>query len=96
MLDVSLTKTFKSNSSYNKLTKIDLGKKFKENKSIHPLELREGDITIEGRSGSSIRFGSNEVTGNAEILMRAGQRFDVKTKNLSPIEEDVNKDDCSI
>lgn len=96
MLDVSLTKTFKNNDIYNKLTKVDLGKKFKENKLIHPLELKEGDITIEGRSGSSIRFGSNEDTGNAEILMRAGQRFDIKAKNLLPIEEDINKDDCSI
>jgi len=98
MQDISLTKKFKDSvtSGYTQPTGLELGDKIKPNNKIHPLESKEGDRIYEGRFGNSIRFGNNPETGEPEILIRSGQRFDVTGENLIPIVEDINKDFSSI
>ena len=72
----------------------------------------EGDVTVEGRFGNSIRFGStinNEKTpspnrwsnegeiGNPITILRNGQRNDdLYANNFDHIIEDIDKDDSSI
>lgn len=98
MQDVSLTKKFKDSPSlgYTQPTNLELGNEIKPNNKIHPLESKEGDRIYEGRFGNSLRFGNNPETGEPEILIRSGQRFDVIGENLIPIIEDINKDFSSI
>ena len=52
---------------------VDLGKDFKEVKNIRPLKIEEGDISIEGRYGNSIRFGSDGGYTNPITIIRNGQ-----------------------
>jgi len=96
MLDISLTKDFKNSKNYTQPKTLVLGDTFIPNEKIHPLQATEGDVIYEGRFGNSIRFGSNSETGEAEILIRAGQKEDVETGNLIPVLEDINKDSSSI
>jgi len=81
---------------------------FKES-NIRPLQPYLGDITLEGRYGQSIRFGStingshipnnwsNEgEQGNPITIIRNGQTEDPSKTNFEHILEDVNKDNSSI
>ena len=78
------------------------------NSNIKMLQVSEGDITLEGRFGNTIHFGSNikriktedgdkENTGIANspnIIIRAGQG--VLTEGNKPVQEDINLDSSSL
>ena len=78
------------------------------NSNIKMLLVSEGDITLEGRFGNTIHFGSNikriktedgdkENTGIANspnIIIRAGQG--VLTEGNKPVQEDINLDSSSL
>jgi len=83
------------------------GDTFKEKDDIVPLRIFEGDVTIEGRWGQSIRFGSiakttsnpNKYslfgnTGDPIIIIRNGIGSNSINKRFYI--EDINKDECSI
>ena len=82
----------------------DFDKDFEELGNISPLQNFPGDITIESRHGSSIRFGgtkfeSNEFTDNSNngqpfTLIRNGQKEN--KKGTDPIVETINEDKSSI
>ena len=90
---------------------LDLGKTFKE-RNIRDLEMFEGDVTIQGRWGNSIRFGStvkdketgdfkndwsqNGETGDAITIIRNGQPDTLPEDPWIPIFENVNEDKSSI
>ncbi len=82
---------------------------FKEIENVRPLQPYLGDITLEGRYGQSIRFGStisgshqpnnwsNEgEPGNPITIIRNGQTNNPTAGNFEHILEDVNGDDSSI
>ena len=82
----------------------DLGKYFEEKSAINNLQLFPGDLTIESRYGSSIRFSgtkfdSNPFTdstnnGKPFTLIRNGQ---AETKDgVDTVLEDINEDKASI
>jgi hypothetical protein len=76
----------------------DIGEK------VNPLQLFQGDISIEGRSGNSIRFGGTTNTNNTNvvsndkmspyIVIRNGQIQ--KESGVEPVLEDINTNDASI
>lgn len=80
----------------------DTGKNFVESNKIRPLQLCDGDVTVEGRHGNTIRFGGTQGTGSSVatkdtngspyILARVGQ-VDTSEDTVS---EDINKDRTSI
>lgn len=79
----------------------DLGKDFKEDAAVRPLQLNAGDVSIEGRHGNSIRLGgtqssnstiAKDVNGKPYIIIRNGQ----KATSGDTVYEDVNDDDSSI
>jgi len=87
------------------------GQYFKEQINIRPLRPYEGDYTLEGRFGNSLRFGStidNESTnhpnpwsnegelGNPITILRNGQYHDILKDSIDNIIEDINLDDSSI
>ena len=82
---------------------------FKEIENVRPLQPYLGDITLEGRYGQSIRFGStisgshipnnwsNEgEPGNPITIIRNGQTNDPLKANFNHILEDINGDDSSV
>lgn len=98
--------------SVKKITKpaiLKLGEYFTENPSIKPLKKFEGDVLIESRVGSSIRFGttvrskgkalSNWSTGSFNgdpiTIIRNGQGEQGQVAFL-PTEENINNDNSSI
>ena len=92
-----------------KPTPLKLGEYFTENPSIKPLKKFEGDVLIESRVGSSIRFGttvrskgkalSNWSTGSFNgdpiTIIRNGQGEQGQVSYL-PTEENINNDNSSI
>tara|TARA_R110002167_G_scaffold194497_1_gene397174 strand:+ start:531 stop:1547 length:1017 start_codon:yes stop_codon:yes gene_type:complete len=87
------------------------GQYFIEQSKIRPLRPYEGDITIEGRFGNSIRLGStinNEKTphpnnwsnegeiGNPITILRNGQENDILANSFDHIIENINEDQSSI
>ena len=72
--------------------------------TVNPLKLFQGDISIEGRSGNSIRFGgvtntnntaiTSEDTMSPYIIIRNG-RFQAENGLLTKV-ENINTDDSSI
>lgn len=81
---------------------LDITGKFKEKGTVKKLIKAPGDITIEGRSGSTVRFGSYIESFNSPIkgkdrsplIMIVNSQRDTNNKN--PIFEDVNKDGTSL
>jgi len=80
----------------NEQTEIILGKVFKTNIDIKPIQPFEGDIIYEGRFGQSIRFSSNQETGLPSLKMKVGQPDEVPDTLLQPIEENINDDPSSV
>ena len=88
----------------SKSKQVSLGKDFKENADIKPLQLNDGDVTLEGRHGQSIRLGgtvsslspiaTNKDNNNGKpyTIIRNGQ----KSTQGDTVYEDVNDDDSSI
>ena len=87
------------------------GNFFELDTKINPLKHYEGDLTIEGRFGNSIRFGSDITKGeqnSPNIILRAGQLIDaekngnsqkvkaLEKKYLLPVDEDINDDGSSV
>jgi hypothetical protein len=80
-----------------------------ENTQIRALNAEEGDITLEGRFGNSIRLGSNvkqiktkdgvdESTGkffSPSVIIRAGQG-QTETARFKPVKENINLDGSSL
>jgi hypothetical protein len=96
------------NSSEDNISKIDLGKTFKEKPNLHSLLPYEGDIIHEGRWGNSIRFGSTVKNpkipnnwsstgdeGSPLTIIRNGQA-DYDSDPWVMETEDINKDMSSI
>jgi len=77
-----------------------LGEKYEDKADIYRLRPQEGDVIIEGRSGHSIRFGSNFDAEQApNVLIRAGQNPQPEKSVETPfalIDEDINKDLSSV
>ena len=79
------------------------------NPLIRTLNAEEGDITLEGRFGNTIRLGSNikeikkdgsveKLTGqwnSPNVIMRAGQGIEESIQN-KPVKEDINLDGSSL
>jgi len=97
----------KINNDYSKIGKGNLQKsketstsnsdsstKF-NNTKLKPLLPQEGDFILEGRFGSSIRFGS-DINGNPITIIRNGQNPNVDEKGWIPNKEDINNDFSSI
>jgi hypothetical protein len=74
-------------------TSTSLGKTFKDNPSVKKLRHEEGDLVLEGRSGHSVRIGTDKINHAPNILLRAGQGGEIKHELVS---EDINKDPSSI
>ena len=82
----------------------DFGKEFEELGSIAPLQVFPGDLLLESRHGSSMRFGgtkyeSNELSdesnnGKPYTIIRNGQKEG--GKGTDPVLETVNEDKSSI
>jgi hypothetical protein len=87
------------------------GQYFTEQSNIRPLRPYEGDFTLEGRFGNSLRFGStidNQLTsypnpwsnegkvGNPITILSNGQYEDTQKDSIDNIIEDINKDNSSI
>lgn len=80
----------------------NLGKDFKEDISVKPLQLNAGDVTLEGRHGQSLRFGGttsdlspladSKNNGKPYTILRNGQ----KVTQGDTVFEDINDDDSSI
>ena len=80
---------------------------FDEDTDVRPLRQYAGDITIEGRFGNSIRFGSNHRKGihssndssdnyvSPNVKIQAGLQMDAPVKEqqfAKPVDEDINED----
>ena len=99
---IALHKSPTSNALPNAVSKTGnhyKGAYFKENESVSPLRVYEGDVIIEGRFGNSIRFGStirNDRTlfpnywsnkgkqGNPITILRNGQNPGLSTSENEP------------
>jgi len=89
---------------------IDLGNTFQEKSNIKPLIKYEGDVTLEGRFGNSIRFGSTVLSGSQPlnnwstdgingapiIILRNGQSPSAGSVGFLPTSENINVDPSSI
>ena len=71
------------------------GKTFKQKPNVRRLAANEGDITVEGRFGNSIKLGSNTKNGAANLKIRAGQDPQYDNVNILA-KENINKDASSI
>jgi len=75
------------------------GNTFNKNPKVRRLAANEGDITIEGRFGNSIRLGSNQKSGSmngaANVKIRAGQATQYDTIDVLA-KENIDKDASSI
>jgi hypothetical protein len=93
-----------STESANTNTKKDFhGKYFKRDLRVHRLSLKEGDTTIQGRFGNSIRFSGylhdnkDDGTYYPAILIRNGESASNKAKLVyDVVSEDINSDGTSI
>lgn len=80
----------------------DLGKDFRENQDIKPLQLNPGDVTIEGRHGQSLRFGGTKSSNNKFVEESSnGKPYTILRNGQASCQEDtcfedVDKDDSSI
>lgn len=80
----------------------DLGKDFKENQDIKPLQLNPGDVSIEGRHGQSLRFGGTKSSVSKFVEESSnGKPYTILRNGQAPCSddtcfEDVDKDDSSI
>tara|TARA_R110002153_G_scaffold153541_1_gene305425 strand:+ start:116 stop:1090 length:975 start_codon:yes stop_codon:yes gene_type:complete len=83
------------NKSQNGDYYINFGENFKEVDKIRPLAIEEGDVSVEGRYGNSIKFGSNSEFTNPNIIFRNGQR-ELNNEDYKNIKEDINNDNSSI
>lgn len=80
----------------------DTGKNFKETDTVKPLQLCDGDISLEGRHGNTIRLGGTkrddspiskpDVNGKPYIIVRAGQ----VESSADAVFEDIDKDGASM
>jgi len=84
------------NKSQNEDYSINFGKNFKEIEKIRPLVIEEGDISLEGRYGNSIRFGSDSEFTKPKIIIRNGQTEIPGDDSFRHIKEDINNDNSSI
>lgn len=80
---------------------VDLGKNFKENDSIKPLQLNEGDVTLEGRYGQSLRFGGTSSGMKSIASDSSGKPYTILRNGQAAVSgdtcfEDVNEDDSSL
>jgi hypothetical protein len=94
----------------NDSAKTDLGNTFIEKTNIKPLIKFEGDVTIEGRWGNSIRFGSTIISGSQPLnnwssgsisgdpvtIIRNGQSSNAGSIGFLPVIENPNTDPSSI
>ena len=85
-----------SNKTQNEDHYINFGEKFKEVDKIRPLTIEEGDVSIEGRYGNSIRFGSNSKFTKPKIIFRNGQSESNEEESFKHIKENINNDNSSI
>lgn len=93
-----------STEAANTNTKKDFhGKYFKRDLRVHRLSLKEGDTTIQGRFGNSIRFSGylhdnkDDGTYYPAILIRNGESASNKAKLVyDVVSEDINSDGTSI
>ena len=56
----------------------------------------EGDIIMEGRFGHSLRFSSNQETGQPNFKLKVGQPDELPDDKIAIIEENINEDPNSI
>jgi len=102
--NVGATSAGNANTTSDSSDRYRLGEYFEENINIHPLRPFEGDLTLQSRFGSSIRFGAyntgkvNPWEGeHPQILIRNRQNPEFNEEEfLFPVEEDVNDDGSSI
>ena len=75
-----------------------LGNTFVDKKGVYRLRQQEGDIVIEGRSGHSIRLGSNSSLNQApNLLLRVGTDENIEDSRIVPlVDENINSDLSSI
>ena len=78
-----------------------LGRDFVDLSNVYRLRHQEGDVVLEGRSGHSIRFGSNQEEEQApNLLIRVGPNPDpelsIDDSDFAIVNEDINKDLSSI
>ena len=78
-----------------------LGETFVDKEGVYRLRHQEGDLIIEGRSGHSIRFGSDQETEQSpNMLIRIGPNPDpersIDDSEFALVNEDVDKDLSSI
>ena len=78
-----------------------LGEVFQDKENVFRLRHQEGDIIYEGRSGHSIRFGSNQDEDQApNMLIRIGPNPDpevsVDDSECALVDEDINADLSSL
>lgn len=75
-------------------TEIELGKIFKEQLNINPLQPFEGDYILEGRFGNSLRFGSSQ--GKDPITKIRNGQGPQTDEGWTTIEENIQEDKASI
>jgi hypothetical protein len=75
-------------------TEIELGKTFKEQLNINPLQPFEGDHILEGRFGNSLRFGSSQ--GKDPITKIRNGQGPQTNEGWTTIEENIQEDKASI
>ena len=98
-----------TNTSVTSSLTFPLGPNFPEKADVKTLRQFTGDVTLEGRWGNSIRFGSTtalngyennwSATGSAGepiTIIRNGQGKQASTKAWFPTVEDINRDPSSI
>lgn len=78
---------------------VDTGNNFNELGTVKPLKLADGDVSVEGRFGNSIRLGgtkqknnpvaSEECNGKPYIIVRAGQPDSKEDTSIENINEDL-------
>jgi len=78
-----------------------LGEEFQDKENVFRLRHHEGDLIMEGRSGHSIRFGSNQDEDQApNMLIRIGPNPDpelsIDDSEFALVDEDINADLSSI
>lgn len=75
-------------------TEIELGKIFKEQLNINPLQPFEGDYILEGRFGNSLRFGNSQ--GKDPITKIRNGQGPQTNEGWTTIEENIQEDKASI
>lgn len=110
------TKTYQDSSNFNQSTNLavsasvnfPLGNGFNEKSNIKPLKPFTGDVTVEGRWGNSIRFGSTDSDSKANnwsstgsvgspiTIIRNGQGPQASKAGYIPTVENINRDPSSI